>query len=107
MLYQYYTRIMTMKTEGLSQLALENFVEISRKDADNIGISDWETLRVSSKRGEIKVKARISGKTFAGTVSIPFHYSEGASNVLMNNTLDPVAKIPEFKGCAVKLAKAA
>jgi len=96
-----------MKTEGLSQLALENFVEISRKDADNIGISEGETLRVSSRRGEIKAKARISEKAIAGTVSIPFHYSEGASNVLMNNTLDPVATIPEFKVCAVKLAKAA
>jgi formate dehydrogenase major subunit len=88
---------MTMKTEGLSQLALENFVEISRKDADNIGISEGETLRVSSKRGEIKAKARISEKAIAGTVSIPFHYSEGASNFLMNNILDPVAKITELK----------
>jgi predicted molibdopterin-dependent oxidoreductase YjgC len=82
-------------------------VEISREDADNIGISEGEMLRISSRRGEIKAKARISAKAVVGTVFIPFHYSEGAANFLTNNALDPVAKIPELKVCAVKLSKAA
>lgn len=106
LLYQYHTGTMTMKTQGLNELAPESFVEISRKDANNIGISEGETLSISSRRGEIKAKARISEKAVAGTVFIPFHYSEGAANVLTNNALDPVAKIPEFKVCTVRLSKA-
>ena len=36
-----------------------------------------------------------------------FHYREAAANILTNDALDPVAKIPEFKVCAVKVEKAA
>ena len=42
-----------------------------------------------------------------GTVFIPFHYAEGAANILTNAALDPVANIPEYKVCAVKVSKAA
>ena len=42
-----------------------------------------------------------------GTVFLPFHYAAAAANRLTNAALDPVCGIPEFKVCAVKLAKAA
>jgi formate dehydrogenase major subunit/formate dehydrogenase alpha subunit len=42
-----------------------------------------------------------------GTVFMPFHFAEGAANMLTNAALDPVSGIPEFKVCAVKLSKAA
>jgi predicted molibdopterin-dependent oxidoreductase YjgC len=41
-----------------------------------------------------------------GTVFIPFHYGESAANELTNTALDPVAKIPEFKVCAVRVERA-
>ncbi len=34
-----------------------------------------------------------------------FHFAESAANFLTNPALDPVAKIPEFKACAVKVSK--
>jgi predicted molibdopterin-dependent oxidoreductase YjgC len=84
MLYQYQTGPMTMKMQGFNESAPKRFVDISRKDADNIGISEGETLRVSSGRGEGQVKATISRKAVADIVFIPFHCSEGAVNILMN-----------------------
>jgi formate dehydrogenase major subunit/formate dehydrogenase alpha subunit len=105
-LYQYHTGSMTMKSEGLNELAPGSFVEISGKDAEAYSIDDGDLLRITSRRGEIEAKARISDQAIAGTVFIPFHYAQGAANILTNSALDPVAKIPEYKVCAVKLSRA-
>jgi len=40
-----------------------------------------------------------------GIMFMPFHFAECAANILTNNALDPIAKIPEFKACAVKVEK--
>jgi predicted molibdopterin-dependent oxidoreductase YjgC len=40
-----------------------------------------------------------------GVMFMPFHFKECAANVLTNNALDPIAKIPEYKACAVKVEK--
>ena len=98
---------MTMKTQGLNELAPHSFVEISRQDAEAYKISDGSRLKIASRRGEIEAEARISEQAVTGTVFIPFHYAEGAANILTNAALDPVANIPEYKVCAVKVSKAA
>jgi formate dehydrogenase alpha subunit len=104
-LYQYHTGTMTMKSEGLNKLAPRSFVEISGEDAKSYNIADGDILKVASRRGEIEAEARISDKAVTGTVFIPFHYAKGAANILTNAALDPVAKIPEYKVCAVSLSK--
>ena len=104
-LYQYHTGTMTMKSEGLNELAPRSFVEISGEDAESYNIADGDMLKIASRRGEIEAEARISDKAVTGTVFIPFHYAKGAANVLTNAALDPVAKIPEYKVCAVSLSK--
>ena len=104
-LYQYHTGTMTMKSEGLNVLAPRSFVEISGEDARSYNISDGDLLKIKSRRGEIEAEARISDKAVTGTVFIPFHYAQGAANMLTNAALDPVAKIPEYKVCAVSLSK--
>jgi formate dehydrogenase alpha subunit len=103
LLYHYHTGTMTMKSEGLNTLAKECFVEITKKDADKINCKDGDKVNVASRRGEITAKLHISSKAFDGTVFIPFHFSKAAANKLTNAELDPTAKIPEFKVCAVKI----
>ena len=76
------------------------------EDAKKLGIKDKEPVKVSSRRGDIQVKALVTDRIKPGVVFIPFHYAEAAANVLTNPALDPVAKIPEFKVCAVKIEKA-
>ncbi len=104
-LYQYHTGTMTMKSEDLNRLAPDCFVEISQGDADAVRILDGDLLRVASRRGAIEAKARISDKAVNGTIFIPFHYAEAAANVLTLSAMDPIAKIPEFKVCAVRIEK--
>jgi formate dehydrogenase major subunit/formate dehydrogenase alpha subunit len=106
-LYQYHTGTMTMKSEGLNELAPDSFVEISRGDAARYEVKDGENVTVSSRRGNITARIKVSAKAAIGTVFIPFHYAQAAANKLTNAALDPIAGIPEFKVCAVKIDKAA
>jgi formate dehydrogenase major subunit len=103
-LQQFHTGTMTRKTTGLNNLA-GPMVMISVGDAEVLGIKNGETIKVSSRRGEIQAPAFVTKRIGKGTVYIPFHYQEAAANVLTNPVVDPIAKIPEYKACAVKISK--
>ena len=106
-IYHYHTGTMTRKTDGLNNRAPESFVEISSNDAEKYNFEDKSMINVSSRRGNINAKLKISQKAVDGTVFIPFHFAEAAANKLTNAALDPVSGIPEYKVCAVKLSHAA
>ena len=106
-LYQYHTGTMTMKSPGLNDRAPECFVEMAADDARALGVSDGQMVRVSSRRGGIEVRAKVSAMTPKGTVFIPFHWASAAANRLTSATaLDPVCRIPEYKVCAVRIGAA-
>ena len=102
-LYHYHTGTMTRKTEGLNERVPECFVEISKEDAAKFQLKDESMAEIFSRRGKIKAKVKISPKAAEGTIFIPFHFAEAAANRLTNKALDPIAKIPEFKVCAVAI----
>jgi formate dehydrogenase alpha subunit len=104
-LCQYHTGTMTRKVGDLNVLRGEELVEMSLQDADSLGIEDGETVEVCSRRGVLRVKARITEKSPPGVVFMTFHFSETPTNVLTNPALDPIAKIPELKVCAVNIKK--
>lgn len=103
----YHTGTMTRKGRGLNLLYPEALAEINPQDAEKIGISDGQKVRITSRRGSITVKSWVSDRTSPGTVFVPFHFNESPANALTNTALDPVAKIPEYKVCAVKVEKVA
>jgi formate dehydrogenase major subunit len=107
LLYQYHTGTMTMKSAGIMEIAPECFVEISSQDARKYAVEDGAVVSVASRRGAIEAKIKVSTKAVPGTVFIPFHYAAAAANRLTNAALDPISGIPEYKVCAVKLAKTA
>ncbi|MDA8431611.1 MAG: molybdopterin-dependent oxidoreductase, partial [Nitrospiraceae bacterium] len=102
-LFQYHTGSMTRKVKELNIVAPEAYVEINPADAERLKIADGDTVRVTSRRGSIDLKALVSERPSEGLVFIPFHYREAAANILTNPQLDPVCKIPELKVCAVKI----
>lgn len=106
-LYQYHTGTMTRRSEGLDGCAPECFVEVNTVDATKLGLANGEMVKVTSRRGTLTAKARVSEMTDVGTIFIPFHYHEAPVNNLTISALDPQAKIPEYKVCAVKVEKAA
>jgi anaerobic selenocysteine-containing dehydrogenase len=91
--------------KGLNELRGEELVEMNPADAQRLGIADGEQVKVSSRRGEVEVKARVTEVSPPGVVSMTFHFTETPTNVLTNPEVDPVSKIPEFKVCAVKVEK--
>ena len=80
-------------------------MEINPFDAAELGIGEGEAVKVVSRRGEIQIKAKLTFGVSRQVVFIPFHFVEGAANVLTNTAIDPVAKIPEFKVGAVRVEK--
>lgn len=90
----------------LDELYPEALVEVHPEDAERLGLHDRETVRVSSRRGTVVLRATVTTRTTPGVVFIPFHFREAAANILTNDVLDPMAKIPEYKACAVRIAKA-
>lgn len=106
-LYHYHTGTMTMKSPGLNTMSPECFVEISARDAAKLNLDNGTMVEVLSRRGKITAKLEISTKAVDGTLFIPFHFAKAAANRLTNSTVDPIAKIPEFKVCAITIRKAA
>jgi formate dehydrogenase alpha subunit len=102
-LYHYHTRTMTGKVDGLNALSPESFIEINPTTAKELGVNDGAKVRVSSRRGEIATVAKLTRTIKQGVVFMPFHFSEGAANMLTNPALDPISKIPEYKVCAVRI----
>jgi formate dehydrogenase major subunit/formate dehydrogenase alpha subunit len=104
-LYQYHTGTMTRRVESIERHAGEPYVEMNPADARHLSVTDGETVRVTSRRGSIDLKARLTPRIPHGTVFIPMHYHEAAVNALTQDALDPIVKIPEFKVAAVKVDK--
>ncbi len=102
-LFHYHTGTQTRRSSGLNAIAPEPFVEINPTDARVLGLADGQKLTVSSRRGSIRLKARVSEIVPQQVIFIPFHYSEAAANLLTSDAMDPVCKIMEAKVCAVKL----
>jgi formate dehydrogenase alpha subunit len=104
-LYHFHTGTLTRKVSGLNILRGEELVEINPEDASSLGIADGEMVKVISRRGEVVTKAKVTDVSSVGVVFMTFHFAESPANLLTNSALDPVAKIPEYKVCAVRIEK--
>jgi formate dehydrogenase alpha subunit len=103
----YHTGTMTRISPHLHREMPEVIMELHPEDAQTLQLHDGELARVSSRRGSILSRVQLTDRVSKGLVFIPFHFAESAANMLTNPALDPIAKIPEYKVCAVKLEKAA
>jgi len=103
-LQHFHTGTMSRRSEVLDRLVSVGAIEIHPDDAARLGIADSRPVRVASRRGEIEIAARVTDRVAPGTVFLAFHYREAPANRLTISALDPVAKIPEFKVCAVRIA---
>jgi len=106
-LFHFHTSSMTGRVQGLMTLNGQELLRIHPDDASRLGIVEGEVVQVRSRRGEVKVRANVTEVCPPGVVSTTFHFAESPINVLTNPALDPVAKIPETKVCAVRVEKLA
>jgi formate dehydrogenase alpha subunit len=103
LMFHFHTGSMTRRSKKLDSEVPEAYVEINATDAKNLGLNGNKHVRVTSRRGQIQLGVRVTDDIKRGTVFIPFHFAEAAANTLTNSAIDPVAKIPEYKVCAVKV----
>lgn len=107
-LEHWHTGTMTMKAEELSRAYPNCFMEINPRDAKKLGVRSGDKVRITSRRGEAVIRARVVDIPRDGMVFVPWHWADEASliNYVTIDAYDPGSKQPEFKICAVKLAKA-
>jgi anaerobic selenocysteine-containing dehydrogenase len=103
----YHTGSMTRNSPSLEGEISEGFLEVHPQDADKLGIGSGQRVYVSSRRGRIAVRTVLTENIRPGVVFMPFHFVESCANILTNPAMDPIAKIPEYKVCAVNLEKVA
>lgn len=98
----YQSGTQTRRVPELAQAQPDPFVEMHPDAARDMGVGDGGLVRLTTRRGHMSLKARLSNDIRLDTMFVPFHWGgAGAANLLTNTALDPIAKIPEFKICAV------
>ena len=102
-LEHWHTGSMTRRASMLHEIEPDPNASLCYEDMQKFDINDGDLITVNSRRGSIDVYARRDDMLKPGQVFIPFCYVESAANLLTNAALDPFAKIPEFKFCAVNI----
>ena len=104
-LEHWHTGSMTRRASMLNEIEPDPISNMCLSDMKKIGAKEGDLVSVESRRGKIDVYVRRDDGLQQGQIFIPFCYVESAANLLTNAALDPDAKIPEFKFCAVKVRK--
>jgi anaerobic selenocysteine-containing dehydrogenase len=96
---------MTRKIPVLGREAPKAILEMNPKDARRLRVRDGSMVAIESRRGELHLPVMTTPDLPEGVVFSTFHYSEKNINELTICAIDPVAKIPEFKSCAVSIRR--
>ena len=96
---------MTRRSKGIDVIVPAERVEISPEDAELLGIKDRNWVKVSSRRGEVKVRAKVTNRSQKGNVFMTFHHQSALTNDLTSEHRCPIAGTPEYKSCAVRVEK--
>jgi formate dehydrogenase major subunit len=104
-LEHWHTGSMTRRTAVLDALEPDPTALLHPLDLAALGAIPGDVVTIASRRGAVTLYARADDGTPRGAVFVPFCYYEAAINKLTNAALDPFAKIPEFKYCAIKVTR--
>ncbi len=102
-LEHWHTGSMTRRASVLDAIEPDPTALVHPLDLDAFGVKPGDVLTIESRRGKVSLFARAEEGTPRGAVFVPFCYYEAAINKLTNAALDPFAKIPEFKYCAIRV----
>ena len=103
-LEHWHTGSMTRRTAVLDAIEPDPVALVHPLDLADLNVQPGEIVTIQSRRGSVSLYARADESSPPGCVFVPFCFYEAAINKLTNPALDPFAKIPEFKYCAVKLS---
>ncbi len=101
----YHYNVTTPYSAAIKSMWPEEYAEVNPEDAARLGFVTGDTARVTSRRGEVTAKVRVTDRVPPGMIWMSFHYGESPTNVLTSAALDPVTKTGEYKVCAIKIEK--
>ena len=105
-LFHYNVGTMTRRTDIVKlHKAKEETLRIHPGDARQLGIHTGDNVKVQSRRGEVTVRAEVTRAANKGTVFMTFHFPESRTNLLIGDAADEFTGCPEYKVCAVRLAR--
>ena len=104
-LEHWHTGTMTRHSRVLDTIEPGPCILINPEDLKFFSLKSGDILVIESRRGKISATTRVDEGMQKGVVMMPFSFNEAAANLITNEALDPIAKIPEFKYCAVKLSQ--
>jgi assimilatory nitrate reductase catalytic subunit len=105
-LQHYQSGAQTRRTPELAAAVPDPYVQLHPDLAGRLDIAEGELVRVSSRRGTAVARAQLSESIRPDTVFMPFHWAgPGSANLLTNDALDPISRMPEFKVCAVDVTR--
>jgi predicted molibdopterin-dependent oxidoreductase YjgC len=97
--------VRSSRASRLKRFQPDAFVEINESDAERLGISPGDEVKVVSPLGEITARTRITDTLAQGMLFMPVSFSESPVNALFDIVLDPQSKNPSLKACAVRLER--
>jgi len=97
--------VFTQHSPTLEEYSPEELAEVNPTDAKRLGLEVDEVVKVSSRRGEVKTKIKITERVPVGMVFMTFHYFDAPTNELTNGAYDKVTKTYEYKVCGVQISK--
>ncbi|MCG7911455.1 MAG: formate dehydrogenase subunit alpha [Candidatus Thiodiazotropha taylori] len=103
-LEHWHTGAMTRRAEMLDKIEPVPVASLHPEELSRLAIAPGSPIELRSRRGVVTVYARADQGMSKGQVFLPFCYHEAAANLLTNEALDPSAKIPEFKFCAIQVS---
>lgn len=89
--------------DGFKVKQTEETVDIHPDDAMELGIEDGDYVEVSSRRGQVHVKTKVTNQVAPGLVFMSFHFADVPTNFLTLDKYDPVSGTAEYKACAVRI----
>ncbi|MFJ4541160.1 molybdopterin-dependent oxidoreductase [Streptomyces tibetensis] len=110
--HQWHTLTKTGKVAKLNKLNPGPFVELHPEDAAALGVNEDDLVEVASRRGRAVLPAVVTDRVRPGCCFAPFHWNDLfgeylSVNAVTSDAVDPLSFQPEFKACAVSLAKVA
>ncbi|SAL75001.1 molybdopterin oxidoreductase [Caballeronia choica] len=108
--HQWHTMTKTGKVAMLNKLNPGPFVELHPEDAATLGIEDKDAVEIRSRRGRAVLPAVVTERVRPGNCFAPMHWNDVFGedlciNAVTNDAIDPISQQPEFKFCAVALAR--
>jgi len=104
LIFHYHSRSQTGRSYMGTEVP-EGYVQINTEDAKELGIVNGDKIHLKSRRGEVDSHARVTDEVAKGVLYMAMHFGNASANMLTNQALDPLSKMPELKHCGVSVQK--